>query len=56
MAVMVKKPVKKVWTKCGVLLIKDNGKQSIKIDTIPVGFDGWLVVGDDDKVEGDKAF
>jgi len=36
------------WLKCGVLLEKEGGKRSIKIDTVPVGpeWNGWLVVSE----------
>lgn len=35
------------WEKVGVLLEKDNGKMSIKLDLIPAtGWDGWLVVAE----------
>ena len=32
------------WMKCGILVIKDDGKQAVKIDSIPVGITGdfWL--------------
>jgi len=35
-----------IWAKCGVMLEKDNGKQSLKFDVLPVSseWDGWLVV------------
>ena len=35
-----------LWSKCGVMLKKNNGKQSIKFDVMPVSteWDGWLVV------------
>jgi len=35
-----------LWSKCGVMLEKDNGKQSLKFDVMPVSseWDGWLVV------------
>lgn len=29
------------WTKCGVL-IDNNGKLSVKLEAVPVNFDGWL--------------
>lgn len=29
------------WQKCGILIEKD-GKLSIKLESLPVGFDGWL--------------
>lgn len=33
------------WEKVGVLIIKDNGKMSIKLDPLPAGsWDGWLNV------------
>lgn len=32
------------WEKCGVLLVKDDGKMSINLNVIPVNFDGWLNV------------
>lgn len=35
------------WEKVGVLLEKDNGKMSIKLDLIPAtNWDGWLVVAE----------
>jgi hypothetical protein len=35
------------WEKVGVLMTKDDGKMSVKIDLIPVGnWDGWLVVSE----------
>ncbi len=35
-----------IWTRCGVMIEKDNGKRSIKLDVLPLGqdWDGWLVV------------
>lgn len=30
------------WLTCGAVFEKDNGKLSLKIDCIPVNFDGWL--------------
>ena len=42
---------KTVWLKCGMFLQKDNGKWSIKLDAIPVGFDGWLAIGEDVRTE-----
>ena len=34
-----------IWLKCGVMLEKDDGKKSIKVDVLPVGpaWDGGLV-------------
>jgi len=30
------------WDRCGILLEKDDGLLSIKLNSIPVNFDGWL--------------
>lgn len=30
------------WVKCGFVNTKDNGEFSIKIDSTPVEWDGWL--------------
>ena len=37
-----------IWLRCGVLIEKDNGKMSVKLDTVPVSgqWDGWLVVSE----------
>ena len=37
---------KKKWTKCGVLMENEEGRLSIKLDYIPVEFNGWLSVFD----------
>lgn len=43
------------WEKVGVLMVKDDGKMSVKLDLIPVGnWDGWLVVSE--KKEKEEAF
>ncbi len=35
------------WERVGVLITKDDGKMSIKVDLIPVSnWDGWLVVAE----------
>ncbi len=35
------------WERVGVLLVKDDGKKSVKMDLIPAGnWDGWLVVAE----------
>jgi hypothetical protein len=35
------------WEKVGVLMDKDDGKKSVKIDLMPAGsWDGWLVVAE----------
>lgn len=42
---------KTFWERCGVIFQKE-GKFKLKLDMIPVGFDGWLeVVEFDDKKE-----
>ncbi len=34
---------KPIYENCGVLIMKDDGKISLKINTMPVGdWDGWL--------------
>jgi len=35
------------WERVGVLLEKDQGKMSVKMDLLPAGnWDGWLVVSE----------
>lgn len=35
------------WERIGVLLEKEDGKKSLKIDLLPMGdWDGWLVVSE----------
>lgn len=35
------------WAKCGVLIEKEDGKKSVKLDLVPAGnWDGWLVVSE----------
>jgi len=35
------------WEKVGVLLEKDEGKMSVKMDLLPAGnWDGWLVAAE----------
>ncbi|GBE40369.1 MAG TPA: hypothetical protein ENH45_02065 [Nitrospirae bacterium] len=35
------------WERVGVMLVKDDGKKSMKFDVMPVGqWDGWLVVSE----------
>ena len=35
------------WEKIGVLLEKEDGKRSLKLDLVPAGtWDGWLVVSE----------
>ena len=37
---------KQGYITCGYLLEKDDGDLVVKLDSIPVGFDGWLFAGD----------
>ena len=46
---------KKAWTKCGVLII-DDGKISLKIEFMPVDFNGWFNVFDQKKKEEEPPF
>ena len=46
---------KTVWIKCGKLMQKDNGKWSINLDAIPVGFDGWFAIGDDVRTDSQSV-
>ena len=41
---------KKVWLKVGVFIEKENGKLSVKLDAIPIGFDGWIVASNDSQI------
>ena len=35
------------WEKVGVILEKEQGKMSVKLDVLPAGnWDGWLVVSE----------
>ncbi len=35
------------WERVGVMLVKDDGKKSMKLDVLPIGqWDGWLVVSE----------
>jgi len=47
---------KGIWIQCGVLIEKDNGKKSLKLDVVPVdpNWDGWLVVSE--RRERGRAF
>ena len=33
---------KKRYQKAGVLMVNDKGEQVVKINTIPINFNGWL--------------
>lgn len=38
---------KAIWERVGVMLIKEDGKKSMKLDLLPAGgWDGWLVVSE----------
>jgi hypothetical protein len=38
---------KAIWERVGVMLVKEDGKKSMKLDLLPVGeWDGWLVVSE----------
>ncbi|MDH4027541.1 MAG: hypothetical protein OEU95_01755 [Nitrospirota bacterium] len=35
------------WERVGVMLVKEDGKKSMKLDLVPAsGWDGWLVVSE----------
>ena len=43
---------KKSWTKCGVLIIDhDSDRMSLKIEVMPVDFNGWFSIFDQKKKE-----
>ena len=36
---------KPAYTNCGIMLVKDDGKMSLKLNSVPVGdWDGWLSI------------
>ena len=35
---------KPIWGKIGALIHKDNNKLSLKLDLIPIGWDGWAEI------------
>jgi hypothetical protein len=37
---------KGIWLKCGIVQQRNNGKMSLKLDAIPINFDGWLVISE----------
>ena len=46
---------KNQYTPCGKLLARDDGSMCVKIDSIPVGFTGWLNCYDlDDRKQEQK--
>lgn len=32
------------WHRCGVVFQRDSGSLALKLDTMPVTFDGWLEI------------
>jgi len=43
------------WERVGVMLVKEDGKKSMKLDVIPAGqWDGWLVVSERKAKEKEK--
>ena len=46
-----------MWLRCGVLIEKENGKMSVKFDTVPVSgqWDGWLVVSERREMSSGRA-
>lgn len=32
------------WLNCGILIVKEDGKMSLKLNAIPVNCDGWFSV------------
>ena len=45
---------KAIWMRCGIMIEKDNGKKSLKLDVVPAGsaWDGWLVVAERKQADG----
>ena len=48
---------KGIWLKCGVVLEKEDGKKSLKLDLVPTGpgWDGWLVISERRQREGQEG-
>ena len=44
---------KAIWMRCGIMIEKENGKKSLKLDAVPAGstWDGWLVVSERKKAD-----
>jgi hypothetical protein len=36
------------WLNCGILIVKEDGKMSLKLNAIPVNCDGWFGVFEKD--------
>jgi hypothetical protein len=32
------------WLNCGILIVKEDGKMSLKLNAIPVNCDGWFSI------------
>ncbi len=39
------------WLNCGILIVKEDGKMSLKLNAIPVNCDGWFGVFEKDDVK-----
>lgn len=46
---------KKQYTTIWKLLIKDDGNMSVKIDTVPLGWDGWANIYEVEKKKEEQA-
>lgn len=46
---------KKQYTTIGKLLIKDDGNMSVKIDTVPLGWDWWANVYEVEKKKEEQV-
>jgi len=46
---------KAIWMRCGIMIEKENGKKSLKLDAVPLGaaWDGWLVVSERKRVDAE---
>ncbi len=47
---------KPIHTKVGILMVKDDGRMSIKLNFIPVNFNGWLNVYEQQDRSEPEAF
>jgi hypothetical protein len=37
------------WLNCGILIAKEDGKMSLKLNSIPVNCDGWFSIFEKDE-------
>jgi hypothetical protein len=37
------------WLNCGILIVKEDGKMSLKLNAIPVNCDGWFSIFERDE-------